>query len=79
MSRHPGGLGVGGGRGILAIVTKCHMGSISLTFSELLLRVQIPKVPKDTSDLTVFFALLGSAHIKAAHGTLVKLTHGGGV
>jgi len=29
--------------------------------------VQIPKAQKETDDLTVFFALLESARIKAAH------------
>jgi len=33
-------------------------------------------VQKDTGDLTVFFALLGSAHAKAALKTLAKLTQG---
>jgi len=28
---------------------------------------QIPKAQEDTDDLTLFFALLGSAHVKAAH------------
>jgi len=36
-----------------------------------------PKSRKKTDGLTVFFALLGSAHIKAAHKMLVKSTQGG--
>jgi len=36
--------------------------------------MQIPKAEKDTDDLTVFFALLGSMSVKAALKTLVKLT-----
>jgi len=52
---------------------KKHFGSISPTFYELLLRApQFPKAQKDTDDLTVFFALLGSVHKKAAHKTLVN-------
>jgi len=35
-----------------------------------------PKSVKKTDDLTVFFALLGTAHMKAALKTLVKLTPG---
>jgi len=35
-----------------------------------------PKSTKKTTGLNVFFALLGSAHIKAAHKMLVKLTTG---
>ncbi len=33
-----------------------------------------PKSAKKTDDLTVFFALLGSAHIEVARKTFVKLT-----
>ena len=33
---------------------------------------------KKLLDLTVFFALLGPAHLKAVHKKLVKLTQGGG-
>jgi len=36
-----------------------------------------PKIVKKTDNLTVFFSLLGSLHIKAAHKMLVGLTHGG--
>ncbi len=32
------------------------------------------QIPKKTANFTVFFALSGSAHIKAAHKTFVKLT-----
>jgi len=37
--------------------------SISTTFYEQLLRAKIPKAQKDTDDLTVFFAHLGSTRI----------------
>jgi hypothetical protein len=37
-----------------------------------------PKRPKKMLNLTVFFALLGSAHVKAARKMLVKLTPAGG-
>ncbi len=49
------------------------LGSISSTFFEQLLNLQIPKAEK-TVKLSVFFALSGSAHVKAAHRMLVKLT-----
>jgi hypothetical protein len=42
-----------------------------------LLRAQIPN--KQTDGLTVFFVLLGSAHVKAARKMLVKLTLGIGL
>jgi hypothetical protein len=51
-----------------------HLGLILPTFYELLLRVQIPKSQKNTVKLSVFFALSGSACIKAACKMLVKLT-----
>jgi len=35
-----------------------------------------PKIAKKTFNLTVFFALLGSGCVKAAHKMLVKLTPG---
>jgi len=35
-----------------------------------------PESATKTENLTVFFALLGSAHIKAAHKMLMKLTRG---
>jgi len=35
-----------------------------------------PKSTKKTDDLTVFFALSGSAHVKAGRWTLMKLTPG---
>jgi len=38
--------------------------------------MQIPKAQKKTDSLTLFFALLGSARVKAARKTLVKLTPG---
>jgi len=38
------------------------------------LRLQMPKLKKDTDNLTAISALLGSAHVKAARKTLVKLT-----
>ena len=55
-----------------------HVGvnqvSISPTFYQQLLRVQIPKAQKKTVKLSSFFALLGSSRVKAACRTLVKLT-----
>jgi len=51
--------------------------SISPTFYEQLLRLQIPKEQNKTDSLTVFFLLLGYALVKAAHKKLVKLTLGG--
>jgi len=33
-----------------------------------------PKIAKKTDGLTIFFALLGSAHVRAAHKMLVKST-----
>jgi len=35
-----------------------------------------PESAEKTDNLTVFFVLLGSAHIKAAHKTFIKLTPG---
>ncbi len=49
-------------------------GSILSTFYEQLLQAQITKAQKRLTTLTVFLALLGSAHVKAARKTLVKLT-----
>jgi len=49
-------------------------GSISSMFYVLLLCSQIPKAPNDTADLTVFFAHLGSACVKAVRRTLMKST-----
>jgi hypothetical protein len=50
--------------------------SISSTFNSKLLNAQIPKVPKDSDDLTEFlcFWLLASARVKAVLEMLVKLT-----
>jgi len=50
------------------------LGSISPTLYEQLLDAQIPKGQKKTVKLSSFFALLGSAPIKAACRMLVKLT-----
>jgi hypothetical protein len=50
-----------------------HQVSISSTFYEQLLHMQIPKVQKGTDDFTFFFAYLGSACVKAAPKTLMKL------
>jgi len=47
--------------------------SISTTFFEQLLHVQIPKAQKDTDDLTVLFALLESLFVKAAHKHVVEI------
>ncbi len=41
-----------------------------------LLRVQIPKTQKIFSSCLSFFALLGSAHVKAVCKMLMKLTPG---
>ena len=49
-------------------------GSISPTFYEQLLCTQIPKAQKKTVKLSSFIALLGSARVRAARRTLVKLT-----
>ena len=38
--------------------------------------MQIPKAKKKTDDLTIFFALLGFACVKAAHKMVVKSTPG---
>jgi len=38
--------------------------------------MQISKAQKNTDNLTVFFALLGSLRAKAAHITLMKLIQG---
>jgi len=51
-----------------------HQGSISSTFYAKLLLPQIPNVQKKSDSLTVFFALLGSAGIKAVQKTMMKLT-----
>jgi len=40
---------------------------------------QIPKAQINTVKLSVFFALLGSARVKAAHKKLMKLTVGGAI
>ena len=39
-----------------------------------LLRTQVPKLPNDTADLTVFFAHSGSTFVKAVGRTLMKLS-----
>jgi len=46
----------------------------SPTFYEQLLLAQLPKVQKDTENLTTFFALLGYEPVKASSKMLVKLT-----
>jgi len=51
-----------------------HLLSISSMFYEQLLHAQIMQGQKKTDNLTVFFMLLGSARIKAASRTLIKLT-----
>ncbi len=60
-------------KGVIGFVTTIH-GSISPTFYERLLRSQIPKAEKMTDYLTLFFARLGSVHVKASRKMLVKLT-----
>jgi hypothetical protein len=47
-------------------------GVDTLTFNAQLSRMKIPKVQKDTLDISVF---LGSSQVKALHKMLVKLTH----
>jgi len=49
--------------------------SISSTFYRQLLCAQIPKAQKQIDNLTVFFALSRSECVKAAHRTLMELTH----
>ena len=51
-----------------------NRGSISSTFYKHLLRAKIPKARKKIIKLSSFIALLGSACVKAARRTLVKLT-----
>ncbi len=41
-------------------------------------QAKIPKAQNDTDDLTIFYALLGSAHVKAPHKMLMQLTSGRG-
>jgi len=53
-----------------------HQGSISLTC--LAFTHADPKSTKKTDGLTVYFALLESLWVKAAHRILVKSTWGGG-
>jgi hypothetical protein len=58
------------------IYRKDHIdqGSISPMFYEQLLHTKIPKAQENTDDLTVFFVLLRSARVKAAHKMFVKST-----
>ncbi len=51
-----------------------YLGSILPTFDEQLLRTKIPKVQKDTDDVTVFFGFWGSTSVKDAGKMLVQLT-----
>jgi len=51
----------------LALASPQSLGSISPTFYELLLCVQIPKAQKIQSSHQLFFAHLGSVQVKAAH------------
>jgi len=52
-------------------------GSISPTFYDQLLHVQIPKGQKDSQVISVILGtLVGSARVKTAHKMLVKLTPG---
>ena len=44
-----------------------HLGSISTSFYEQLLRAQIPKAQKKTVKSSSFFVRLGPAFVKAAH------------
>ncbi len=56
----------------------CEQVSISSTFFLQLLRLQVPKAPNNTADLTVFFAHSGSTCIKAVCRTGI-LTKGLGI
>ena len=49
------------------------LGSILTSFCEQLLRAKIPRAQKKTVRLSSFFALLGSARVKADRRMLVKL------
>jgi len=49
-----------------------QQGLISPTFYMQLLCAQNPESAKNTDKQSVFFALMGSAHIKATHKMLVK-------
>jgi len=50
--------------------------SISPTINEQLLHLQITKAQKDTDDVSVFFAYLGSVGLRAARQMIIKLTQG---
>ncbi len=63
-------------QGCVAVVVLRLLVSILSMLYEQLLRVQIPKEPKKTIQLSIFFAFLGSARVKAASRTLMKLTPG---
>jgi len=58
---------------VFANIQICFQGSISLTFYEQLLCVQIPKEQNKYSHI-VFFTLSGSVQVKAARETLMKNT-----
>jgi len=45
-------------------------------FYEQLLHAQVPKEQKDTDDMNVYFALLGSLRIKAVHKHVGELILG---
>jgi len=49
-------------------------GSISSMFYKQFMHAQIPKAQKKYSHVVSLFALLGSAHVKSACRTLMKLT-----
>jgi len=53
---------------------RSNQRSISPKFYKQLLCTKIPKELKDTDDVAVFFALLGSVSVKADCKTLVKFT-----
>ncbi len=55
-------------------ITNIHQGPISPTFYAQLFTHPDPKSAKNTVKLSSFFALLGSAHVKAVHKMLVKST-----
>jgi len=57
----------------LRIPQNGHLWLISPTFYQQLLQVKIPKLQNDTDDLALFFALLGSACVKAARKYVVEI------
>jgi len=53
--------------------------TLGVNFTNILSAVFVcpdPKAPKKTDNLNIFFAILGSACVKAGHEMLMKLTSG---